>query len=214
MKSTRERILQKLLKTPRASINELAEVVGINSISVRHHLSSLQAEGLVTYEEERHGVGRPRLVYFLTEKGMELFPSSYFRFSNRLLEQMKESLPEKTVTKILHEMAKDIAEPYAQKAADLPLEERLDLVKEILQQEGFSVDWKKRGDQYELTEITCPYYHVSQSHPEVCAIDRTLISAILQVPIAKTRCVLKGDKTCSYVINNHQQIKEDNKHDR
>jgi predicted ArsR family transcriptional regulator len=201
MKTTRERILQKLLKAPRSSINELADVVGINSISVRHHLSSLQAEGLVSYEEERHGVGRPRLVYFLTEKGLEQFPTSYFRFTNRLLDQLKESLPEKTVVKIFNEMAKEIAETHIKKGENLPIEQRLDLVKDLLQQEGFSVDWEKVGENYHITEITCPYYHVSQNHPEVCAMDQTLISSILQVPAEKIRCVLKGDKACTYIVS-------------
>ena len=71
MKSTRDRILQTLLHQPRASINKLAEAVGINPISVRHHLTNLQMEGLVDAQEERHGVGRPRLVYVLTQEGME-----------------------------------------------------------------------------------------------------------------------------------------------
>ena len=47
MKSTRDRILQTLLRRPRTTINELAEAVGINPISVRHHLTNLQVEGLV-----------------------------------------------------------------------------------------------------------------------------------------------------------------------
>ena len=71
MKSTRDRILQTILHQPRRTINELAEAVDINPISARHHLTNLQAEGLVAADEERHGVGRPRLVYFLTEEGME-----------------------------------------------------------------------------------------------------------------------------------------------
>ena len=68
MSSTRDRILQTLLRQPRRTINDLAEAVGINPISVRHHLTSLQVEGLVTSEEERHGVGRPRLLYALTRR--------------------------------------------------------------------------------------------------------------------------------------------------
>jgi DeoR family transcriptional regulator, suf operon transcriptional repressor len=64
MNSTRDRILQTLLNRPRSSINELAQAVDINAISVRHHLTNMQADGLVAAEEERHGVGRPRLVYF------------------------------------------------------------------------------------------------------------------------------------------------------
>jgi len=214
MKTTRDRILQKLLKNPRSSINELADAVGINSISVRHHLSSLQADGFVTYEEERHGVGRPRLVYFLTEKGLEQFPTSYFRFTNRLLDQLKESLPEKTVENIFSEMAKEIAETHVQKGEKLPLEDRLDLVKELLQQEGFSVDWEKKGKTYHITEVTCPYYHVSQNHPEICAMDQTLISSILQVPTEKVKCVLNGDKACTYIISEEMiNISEGNKNE-
>jgi len=68
-KSTRQRVLQTLLSRQRCTINELAEAVDINPISVRHHITKLEAEGLVTSEEERHGVGRPRRLYFLTEEG-------------------------------------------------------------------------------------------------------------------------------------------------
>ncbi len=46
-KNTRERVLKTLLKNHRCTINELAEAVNINPISVRHHISRLQAEGLV-----------------------------------------------------------------------------------------------------------------------------------------------------------------------
>jgi predicted ArsR family transcriptional regulator len=81
MKSTRDRILQ--TSPCSANITELAEAVGINPISVRHHLSSLQVEGLLSSEEERHGVGRPRLVYMLTEAGMEKFPTRYLRLTTR-----------------------------------------------------------------------------------------------------------------------------------
>src|SRR5664279_2793108 len=94
MKSTRDRIMQTLLRQPRTTINQLAVAVGINPISVRHHLTNLQVEGLVATEEERHGVGRPRLVYYLTEAGLEKFPTRYLRLTNHLLSQMKDKFPQ------------------------------------------------------------------------------------------------------------------------
>ena len=48
--------------------NELAQAAAISPDSVRHHLSNHQAEGLVTLEEIKHGVGRPHHVFSLTEK--------------------------------------------------------------------------------------------------------------------------------------------------
>jgi DeoR family transcriptional regulator, suf operon transcriptional repressor len=200
MASTRERIMQSLLTSPRSSINELAEAVGINGISVRHHLSSLQGEGLVAFEEERHGVGRPRLVYFLTEKALEKFPMRYLSLTNRLLDQMRETLPQQVIDKLFKQMATRLLAGYANKIHSLSTHEKLDLIKELLGQEGFSVDWVQQGNQILINEITCPYYHIGKSHPEVCQVDQTLISAVLSQPVEKINCVLNGDSHCTYVI--------------
>lgn len=202
MKSTRERILHTLLGHPRSTITDLASAVGINAISVRHHLNSLQADGLVTAEEERHGVGRPRLVYNLTEKGLERFPTSYLRLATRLLTELKDTLPPAAVQKLFSKMANDLAAGYAEKVESLTMEQRLDLVKDLLAQEGFTVEWEKQGNQYHIHEISCPYYHVGQSHPEVCTVDQTVISQVLSIPAEKINCVLRGDSHCTYVIPN------------
>lgn len=200
MKSTRERILQTLSKEPRTSIANLAKSVGINPISVRHHLTNLQVEGLVTAEEERHGVGRPRLVYMLTERGLERFPTRYLRLTSRLLDQLKSTMPAPMVAKLFLQMATDMAEDYSQQMQGLSMEERLDLAKTLLAEEGFDVEWEKAGDQYRIHEITCPYLQIGQTHPEVCTVDQTLISRMLAVPAEKVQCILAGDAKCTYVI--------------
>jgi predicted ArsR family transcriptional regulator len=204
MKSTRDRILQTLLRQPRTTINKLAEAVGINPISVRHHLTNLQVEGLVSAEEERHGVGRPRLVYFLTEAGTEHFPTRYLRLTSRLLDQLKESLPEPLVSKLFQEIANDMAGDYAEQMKGLSMEERLELAKSLLAEEGFTVEWEKAGGQYKIHEISCPYLQIGQNHPEVCTVDQTLISRMLAVPAEKVQCILNGDAHCTYIVQAEQ----------
>ena len=200
MKTTRERILQTLLRQPRTTINELAAAVGINPISVRHHLTNLQMEGLVDSQEERHGVGRPRLSYVLTEEGMEQFPTRYLRLTTRLLAQMKETMPGPMVSKLFSQMAEDLAAEYADKMKGLSMEERLDTVKELLGEEGFTVEWEKSADGYRIHEITCPYFQIGQNHPEVCTVDQILISRMLAVPANKVQCILDGSSHCTYVV--------------
>ena len=201
-KNTRQKVLHTLLKNHRCTINELAEVVEINPISVRHHISRLQADGLVSSEEERHGVGRPRQVYFLTEAGLEQFPTRYLRLTIRLLEQLKDNLPPKMVDQLFAQMAVDLVEEYAQtaKMQGLTIEQRLELVHDLLREEGFDLEWEKRGDQYFIREVNCPYLHVGQNHPEICVIDQTLISTILDLPTEKVKCILDGDNQCTYVV--------------
>lgn len=201
MKSTRERILQTLVRKPRATIAELAAAVGINPISARHHLTNLQAEGLVTAEEERHGVGRPRLVYLLTEHGMEHFPTRYLRLTTRLLNQLKTTMPEPMVARLFKQMAEDMAHEYDEQMHGLSMEERLDLAKTLLEEEGFTVEWEKAGEDYCIHEMNCPYLQIGQTHPEVCTVDQALISRLLAVPAEKVQCILAGDAQCTYIIH-------------
>jgi DeoR family suf operon transcriptional repressor len=200
MKSTRDRILQTLLHKPRSTINTLAEAVGINPISVRHHLTNLQMEGLVEGQEERHGVGRPRLVYILTNEGMERFPTRYLQLTTRLLSQMKETMSEPVIAKLFNQIAEDVASHYSSDMQGLSMEERLDFVKEMLAQEGFTVEWEKKGGQYEIHEISCPYYQIGIAHPEVCTVDQILISKMLALPANKVQCILNGGPHCTYVV--------------
>ncbi|RPI30045.1 MAG: winged helix-turn-helix transcriptional regulator [Chloroflexota bacterium] len=210
MTNTRDRVLKTLLAHPRCTINELAESVGINPISVRHHITRLQADGLVDSDEELHGVGRPRRVYFLTETGMERFPTRYMRLTIRLLEQLKETMPQPMVAKLFSQMAEEMVESYASDAQTdgLNMEERLILMQDLLSKEGFNVEWERKGEQYHIREINCPYLHVTQSHPEVCTVDQTLISALLSVPAQKIQCVLNGDTQCTYVVTMAGQQEE------
>jgi len=202
MSNTRERILRILLERQRCTVNELAEAVGINPISVRHHINKLEAEGLIAWEDERHGIGRPRRVYYLTEAGLEKFPSRYVQLTVRLLKQLKATLPPETVARLFRGMAEELA---AEVVAGVNLDaldtaQRLELVARLLEREGFTVEWADEGERFILREKTCPYYRIGQEHPEICLMDETLIATVLDVPAEKVECILQGDHTCTYAI--------------
>ena len=110
MTGTRDLVLRTLLTQPRSTVNDLADKVGISPISIRHHIANLEAEGLISSEDERHGVGRPRQVFFLTDIGIEQFPTRYVRLTIRLLEHLKETMPEAMISKLFSQMAEDLAQ--------------------------------------------------------------------------------------------------------
>ena len=200
MKSTREKVLQTLVSNPRSTVIDIAENVGINAISVRHHLSSLQADGLVVAEEERHGVGRPRLVYFLTENGQERFPKRYFSLSSQLITQIKKVLPDKDIKLIFEKMADDITEKHQDDISRLDLAGRLDLLKTVMAEEGYDIQVTKSEAGYEISGNTCPFYQLGKSHPEICLFDKKIISNVLSIPIESIRHRKKGENHCSFQI--------------
>jgi DeoR family suf operon transcriptional repressor len=202
MGNTRNQVLQHMLNQRHSTINDLAKAVKINPISVRHHIGKLESEGLVDSAEERHGVGRPRRVYFLTEAGMERFPARTIRFTKQLLSELKGQLAPEAYSKLFTRMAEGIAEDYAsgKNLSELTLKERVSLVKQWLVNEGFTVQIQKNDKEIIIKETSCPYYHVGQAHGEVCAIDRALIAKVLAADPERTSCLLSGDNHCTYVV--------------
>lgn len=200
MISTRDKILQVLLNNPFSTINDLAETVGINPISVRHHLTALQVEGSVQAVEERHGVGRPRLAYSLTDSGAEKFPTRYLNLTNLLLSQLKNRLSKTDFENLFRHIGREMTAQLPPKVRAKSLEERLDILAAFMTQQGFTLEWSKKGENYEITELTCPFFHIGKHHPEVCTIDQTLISTVLTAPVRKVQCLVDGDFQCSYIL--------------
>ncbi|MEA2008293.1 MAG: ArsR family transcriptional regulator [Chloroflexota bacterium] len=200
--NTRDRVLKTLLLRQECTINELADSVGIKPISVRHHLAKLEAEGLIASTEERHDVGRPRFVYTLTKKGMEEFPTRYLTLTLRLLEQLKATLPEKMVGELFRKIAQDMALELTEdlNTEDLPIEERLNILKDLMATEGFTVEWQKVGDTYHIIEANCPYHHVGESHTEICTVSQELIANVTSVTPTQVTCILDGDAQCKYIV--------------
>ena len=197
---TRETILRTLRARGHCTVKELADAAGISPVSVRHHLSSLQAEGLIGLEEVRHGVGRPHHVFSLTDEAHELFPTRYFRLTNRLLGEIKEIMPVDAIEGLLTGVADSMASDYASQLQGLPLEKRLQRLVELLDEEGFSAEIERQGNEVLIHELSCPYYQIGQVHPEVCMIDQKFIAQALSLPVERVRCVLNGDAHCAFSI--------------
>ena len=197
---TRAVILRALRAKGRCSVKELAEAAGISPVSVRHHLSALQADDLIHSEEVRHGVGRPMHMYSLTDEAHELFPTRYFRLTNRLLGEIKESLPQEALHLLLASVADTMAADYATQLEGLPLEARLRRLVELLDEEGFSAEVERRGGELMIRELSCPYLQIGMQHPEVCTIDQSFIAKALSLPVERVRCLLDGDAHCAFSV--------------
>src|SRR5512139_2685324 len=109
-------------------------------------------------------------------------------------------MPAPLVTQLFSQVAEGLANEYADQVRGLNMEERLDFVKSLLAEEGFTVEWEKQGDEYRIHEISCPYYQIGVAHPEVCTVDQALISRMLALPASKVQCILDGGAFCTYLV--------------
>jgi len=198
--NTRRAVLEALRTAGSATVAQLSERVGVKAITIRHHLNALLAEGLVDSEEQRQTVGRPLYLYRLTPSAENLFPQKYHQLVERLLDQVKLSLPPETVDNLIKSLAKSLAAELQVDFDSLPEPDRLNRLIDLLAREGFMAQWRRTPHGVELVESHCPYYAVGQRHPEICQIDEELIRLALKAQVTKEACLLTGDPACKYVL--------------
>ncbi|WP_157912807.1 helix-turn-helix transcriptional regulator [Candidatus Promineifilum breve] len=200
-RTTRDIILHTIKSSPQSTVEELAGAADISPVTVRHHLNALQAEGTIESATIRRKVGRPYYVYSLSERGQELFPKRYVRLTSRLLDEMKDRLPEKLLAEIFEGVVDTVLREHRGEFEHLALEQRLDYLVKLLSEEGFLSTWERTPDGYRLVEYSCPYLSIGSTHAEVCNFDRQLMSGVLQLRVHQESCMLHGASCCQFTID-------------
>jgi predicted ArsR family transcriptional regulator len=202
MQSTRQEILDILKTESQATVEDLAERLELTPMTIRHHLNVLQAQNLVEASKVRRSqkVGRPRLVYTLTETADELFPQGYENLARYLVSEVKSTVGVDEMEAIMHRVADRVALEAPTPVEGQSFEERLDQVSEFMDDQGFLTRWEKTDEGYVLTNVNCPYRRVTREHKEVCIMDTMLIKQLLGVAPQRLSSMRKDDAACSFLL--------------
>jgi predicted ArsR family transcriptional regulator len=202
MQSTRQEILDILRAERQGTVDDLAQRLELTPMTIRHHLNVLQAQNLVEASRVQRSqrVGRPRLVYTLTEEAEELFPQSYGELARHLVSEVKETMGPEGTRAIFERIADKIAAEAPPPAEGQTFEERLDQVAEFLEPKGFLFTWEQQDGQYLLKNVNCPYRRVAEDHAEVCALDAMLIERLLGIKPKYLSLMQAGADTCTCLL--------------
>lgn len=200
MQSTRQQILEYLQRSGRGTVKELGQLLGLTSTGIRQHLTVLERDGLVAAREERGRVGRPTLVYSLTEKADSLFPKAYDLLANVLLEEIRATEGNEKLHYILQNVAHRLAAPYAERVEGKPLTERVQEATQILEEQGCLVDWSESDGEYFIDEFTCPFPKTAARDRAVCALHVEFVHLLTGGDTRLTRSLMRSERACTYRI--------------
>lgn len=206
MQQTRRHILDILKEAGEATVDDIVSELQkrrgkeITAVTVRHHLTRLQNDEMISSPHMRHRTtpGRPQHVYSLTEKALGQYPNNYQYLVKNLLEVIQEHVPVNGVNVILE----DVATRMAQDAhiPDVALDVRLDLVVEYLNQQGYKAYWEPNDEGYILYTSHCPYHQINEKEQTLCEMDMRLVSSLLGIVPRRLSHRATGDSLCSYQI--------------
>jgi predicted ArsR family transcriptional regulator len=200
MQSTRQRILEYLQRQGRATVKELGRLLGLTSTGIRQHLTVLERDGLVAAKEERGRVGRPTLVYSLSEKADSLFPKTYDVLAAMLLEEIRDNEGNEKVQQLLHNVAHRLAAPHLDRVKGKQLGERVKITVGILEEQGCMVDYNQRDGEFFIDEFTCPFPRVAERDRAVCALHVEFVRVLAEGDARLTRSLMRGERACTYRI--------------
>ena len=204
MQATRQQILDYLRRHGQATIKDLGDVLGLTSTGIRQHLTVLEREAMVEAHEERGHVGRPALVYGLTEQGDALYPKQYDQLANFLLEELQETSGAQTLQTVLRRVAVRSAAPYQERVEGKPLAERVSIATDIIQERGCAADFVQEGEDWLIRQYTCPVPNVARQNSCVCPLDVEFVRQLVGADARLTTSLLRGDSACTYRIRLEQ----------
>ncbi len=197
---TRLRILEYLRKNQTATAEEMSHSLGLTGANIRHHLSIMEQEELITVVEQRtEGRGRPASVYGVSDK---VSGSGYKELAQAMMEVWLDGLKGDEQEAALRSLAGKLAGEVDTRI-HVAMPRRLALTVELLSKYNYRAHWEAGAKGPRIILAHCPYAEIIQRHPELCRMDVHLLESQLGLPVVQTAKLersMSGLRLCMFVI--------------
>ena len=180
---------------------ELAVEFGLTPNALRRHLKELETEGLVRCARQIRGVGGPVLAYSLTDAGEALFPRSYDTTLTTLLDNVRAQSGTDGVVQLFRAQWERVASGAPDELASLPLDERAQLLAELLTSHGYMAEATPTAEGGALIrEHNCVLRAVAEQFPEVCIAEEKFLAEFLGAVVERRKHIASGASCCEYCV--------------
>jgi len=201
---TQQSLLHSLLNNRDGlTVDALTHELKISRNAVNQHLNSLDSIGFINSSMLSSTGGRPSKIYALSSKGLELFPRHYSLFSNLLIQWIKQKLNDNDLKKCMTELGIQIAQDFKARVDKQTKHiDKLNEVASIMQELGYEshIDKNANGGK-EIIAYNCVFHQLASECDEVCTLDISLISNLMDAKVIHKECMVKGGKCCRFTVN-------------
>jgi DeoR family transcriptional regulator, suf operon transcriptional repressor len=175
---------------------ELADAMEVTPTAVRQRLVRLMSRDAIQREATRHGRGRPKHRYWLTEKGLRLTGSNFPDLAVTLWREIRDSSDPELRRETLRRIARALAASYSKQIRGDTPQQRMHSLAELLAERRIPVSVESSGTV--LTEHACPYPKLAEQDQGICNVERMMFSELLGQNVELARCRLDGGTECRF----------------
>ena len=196
----RQRVLNRLLEGGPSTVADLASELGVVPVTMRSHLQALQEQGLVTSEDERGHVGRPRRRYRLSAEAHDRLPNRNGALAADFLAGLQALAGSRGVDQLLDVAAARAASRHAPALSGRPFADRVAVAADILEKESGRAGWEDAGDRFVIRDYHCPYGELARQRPEVCRYHTQVVARLLGAQVSLEQSIVRGDAHCVFSV--------------
>lgn len=203
--STRDRVLELVVKHGPIAATELAYRMDLTSAAVRRHVQALEAEDLIV---EHEGVGpvtpkrgRPAKLYVSTPAGQAKLVNAYSDIATATIRFLEEELGPEAVDAFAEAQFAEITATYAdavEAAGEDPLA-RAQALAQALTADGYAATVRTVGDGFalQLCQGACPVLRVANEFPQFCAAETRAFGRLLDLHVQRLATLADGEHVCT-----------------
>jgi len=193
--TTRQKILDYLKRNKSVSSREIAQALQMTPANARHHLGILVADGRVEVINQRQvGRGRPEKVYQL---GHTFVGDNLSTLVDVLLTEAEGKVE-------MEALGKHVVGESG--LAEQPLMRRLSSTINRLNEMHYQARWEAGAGGPRVVLGHCPYAAVIENHPELCQMDSSILSTLLNGEVKQTAKLETGAGGLPYCAFVFKQI--------
>jgi predicted ArsR family transcriptional regulator len=198
-RTQRLEILNSLKRTKGMSVNQLVDKMKMSYMGIKQHCLTLQRDGYLDTWRRPQKMGRPEMVYRLTRRSHDLYPSDSNQFTLELLESIQEIHGPNAPEKLLYNIFEKRTAALKAKAKGETVAERARWLAKVRDGEGymsqFTMD-EKEGPQ--ILECHSPILNLIERYPIVGRLEQDMFEAILGTPVRREETRASGLYECAF----------------
>ena len=199
-RTQRLEILNSLKRTRGMSVNELVEKMKMSYMGIKQHCLTLQRDGYLDTWRRPQKMGRPEMVYRLTRRSHDLFPSESNGFTLELLKSIHEIYGSNAPEKLLYNVFERKRTTLKAKAKGETVAERAKWLAKARDSEGYMAQFlsgeKEGGPQ--ILECHSPILNLLERYPIIGRLEQDMFEAVLQTRVRREETRNSGLYECAF----------------
>jgi predicted ArsR family transcriptional regulator len=200
---TQQKILHFLMKDKEGmTVDQITKLLEISRSATHRHMTVLERDGLVRKSASKKTGGRPGIIFTLTEKGTHIFPKHYSLFAEMLIILIKQKLGSEKLIEYLEELGVSLAETRKDALKNKSIDEKIKMTVAIMQELGYEAQTAEGEPEENLIidAYNCVFHDLAYQDDDVCSMDLSLLSTLLDSKIEHTCCMAKGGVRCRFKV--------------